>query len=264
MRREPPLKLERSPLVLVLSQIRFSALLTMEEHVPAIQADLRKLGYTRFADERIQQVAFGQGEPKTIVGTRWAFPNRPRTEVVIVAPSFLVYETSNYDVFETFVERISAVIQVVARATGIDFAEQVGLRYLDLIRQAGGKAASDFLRPHVRGLSSDDLSAKVTGHQFTTQAQSASGDLYVRSFEKSGPGFLPPDLVSTHLEFKPDAEQLAEETYRLLDIDHIAKREVGFAPEPLAELLWALHDVSSKAFRAAVTQEAVDFWKKEG
>lgn len=221
------------------------------------------LGYTRFSEERIQQVTFGGSEVRTGVDVRWVFPNRARSEEVVLAPSFVVYETSNYDVFETFVERISAVIRVVADATKIDFVEQVGLRYVDLIRPAGERTASDFLRPHVRGLSSADLGARVTGHQFMTQAQSDSGDLYVRSFEKSGTGFLPPDLVSTHLQFKPDQEELAEETYRVLDIDHIAKREVEFTAAPIAQLLWELHSTSSKAFLAAVTDDAVTFWKKE-
>ena len=262
MRKEPPLKLERSPLVFVLTQVRFPALLSMEEHVAVIQAGLRGQGYTRFSEERIQQVAFGGGDVKTSFNTRWAYPNRARTEAVILAPSFIVYETSDYDVFDTFVDRFSAVVEVVADATKIDFAEQVGLRYVDLIRPAGGRAASDFLRERVRGLSTEDLGAKVTGYQFMTQAQTDCGDLYVRSFEKSGSGFMPPDLVSTHLEFKPDTEELANETYRVLDIDHIAKSEIEFASAHLVARLWSLHDTSSKAFRAAVTEDAVDFWKK--
>lgn len=263
MRNQPPLKLERSPLVFVLSQVRFPALLSMEEHIAAIQAGLRKEQFTRFSQESIQEVTFAKGEIKTGLNTRWAFPNRRRTEAVILAPAFLVYETSDYDVFETFVARFSSVLDVVAAATNIDFVEQVGLRYLDLIRPAAGFAASDFLREQVRGFSSDDLGVKVVGHHFMTQAQTESGELYIRSFEKSGPGFMPPDLISTHLEFKPDPEQLANETYRVLDIDHIAKGEIEFASAPLEKTLWDLHDVSSAAFRAAVTEEAMDFWKKE-
>lgn len=41
MRSTPALKLERSPLVLVLSQVRFPALLSMSEHVAEIQTRLR-------------------------------------------------------------------------------------------------------------------------------------------------------------------------------------------------------------------------------
>ena len=41
MRTEPALKLERSPLILVLSQIRFSPVLKMADFVPDIQEKMR-------------------------------------------------------------------------------------------------------------------------------------------------------------------------------------------------------------------------------
>ncbi len=263
MRKAPPLKLEQSPLVLVLCQVRFPALLGMQDYVATIQADLREQGYTRFSQERIQQVAFGGGEIKTNLDTRWVFPNRAFTEAVVLAPNFVLYQTSDYDVFETFVERLSGVIDAVAKATRVDFADQAGLRYVDLIRPAGDRSASEFLREQVRGLASATLGARVARQQFITQAQSDFGELFVRSFESSGPDFMPPDLVSTHLKLKPDPKELADETYRVLDIDHIARREIEFASAPLAETLWMLHDASSRAFRAAVTAEALEFWREK-
>jgi len=263
MRKQDALKLERSPLVLVLSQVRFPAVLKMHEHVEAIQDALRGLGFPRFDEEQIQQVTFGGPAPKMEQGKRWVFASRDKTEAVILAPAFVVYETSKYDIFETFIERFAPVLDLIREQTATDFAERLGLRYLDLIRPTEEQAASDFLRERVRGLSQEDLGAKHSRHQFITQAVTEHGELNIRSFENTGAEFLPPDLVSTHLDFQAETEKLAGETYRILDIDHITKTEVDFTSKALTEKLWDLHEYSSKAFLAAVTQEAITFWKKE-
>jgi len=262
-RKEPALKLERSPLVFVLSQVRFPAVLKMEDHVPDIQEALRKQDFPRYNKEDIQQVTFGGTELKAERDKRWVFASRSRREAVILSSNFVVYETSDYDVFETFTERFAPVLELIAATTSTEFVEQLGLRYVDLIRPTEKKAACEFLRQNVRGLSQEDLGAKSSRNQFSTQARTEHGDLFVRSFENTGPNMVPPDLVSTHLRFKTDPDDLKDELYRILDIDHISKGEFDFRPEQLIEKLWDLHDFSNKSFEAAVTEEAIEFWKRE-
>jgi len=264
MRKEPPLKLERSPLVFVLSQIRFPALLKMADYLPEIQESLRQDGFSRFAKEDIQEVTFGGPSIKAERDIRWVFAARDRSDAVLLAPSFVVYETTRYDVFETFTERFGKVLDLVGSVTKIDLVEQVGLRYVDLIRAVQGRPAANFLRECVRGLSKEDLDAKSSRYQFMTQAKTEHGDLYVRSFENTGPQFMPPDLVSTHLQFGVEDDDLKGEFYRVLDIDHIAKGEFDFTAEALIRKLWDLHDHSTKAFRASVTAKAIEYWKAEG
>jgi len=264
MRRTPALKLERSPLVFVLSQVRFPALLKMGDYVPDIQEFLRNDGFLRFERAKIQQAIFDSQEVKFESDVRWVFADRSRSEAVVLSPSFVVYETTKYDVFRTFTARFEKVLEVVASVTRIDLAEQIGLRYVDLIRPVAGKNAADFLREHVRGLSETNLGAESSRHQFVTQAKTEHGELYVRCFENSGPNFMPPDLVSTHLQLRVKGEDLREELYRVLDIDHIAGEELDFDPKVLIQKLWDLHDYTDMAFRAAVTEEAIEYWKAKG
>ncbi len=242
--------------------LRLPAVLKMHEHIETIQDALRAQGFQRFEEEQVQQVTFGGPTPKVEQGKRWVFSTRNKTEAVVLAPAFVVYETTKYDVVETFTERFSPVLDLIAAETDTEFAERVGLRYLDLIRPTDHLHASEFLRERVRGLSQDDLGAKHSRHQFITQATTEHGDLNVRCFENTGPEFLPPDLVSTHLDFGVDPDELTGEVYRILDIDHIAKAEVDFTSEALIAKLWELHEFSSKAFLAAVTEDAIKFWKE--
>jgi len=153
------------------------------------------------------------------------------------------------------------VLSLLKDTVKIDFAEQLGLRYVDLIRSIDGTQAKDLLRTNVRGLSDSDLGASQCRQHFLTKAVTPLGELFVRSVEDSGESFLPPDLADTSLDFGITP---TEEAFRILDTDHIAKGQWDFDPKALVERMWELHGFSTKAFEAAVTPEAIEIWRKKG
>lgn len=261
MRKRQPLKLEKSPLVLVLAQVRFSPVLLIKEYIPAIQEELRRQRYSDYRAEQIQQVMFTGAEVKAEQANRWVFASRDRRDAVIIAPDFVVYETSSYDVFETFLERFEPVLALLRDKVSPDFAGQVGLRYVDLIRPAQGRAASEYLCESLRGLSKERLKAISVLQQFIVQAKTPHGELTVRSFETSAESMLPPDLASAHVELVLTLD--ANETCRILDIDHISRAKTDFDPPVLVDRLWNLHGPSEDAFLAATTPEAIEFWKSK-
>ncbi len=258
MRKEPGLKLKRPPLIFVLVQVRFPTYLKMSQHMPDIQESLRAVGFNRYDEELTQQVIFGP-EIKTESGRRWVCASRDRHEAAVLTSDFVVYETTRYDVFETFVERFRQIVDVVKERVAIEFSERIGLRYVDLIRKAEHLEASDFLRESLHGLTSEDLKASKCRQQFVIQAKTPHGDLKVQSYENSGSNFMPPDLASTHLEF--DVELPKEEVFRVLDCDHIYRGEVDFDSDSLEKKLWELHEGITTAFQAAVTSNAMTYWK---
>ena len=251
-------RLPFAPLVFVLAQVRFPAVLKMSKYVPEIQDLLRQQGFTGYAEEQMQQVIFGP-QIKTEIGNRWVFANRDRREAVVLATNFVVYETTKYEVFGTLADRFRGVLRIIKEQAGLQFAEQLGLRYVDLIRQGKGMELRDFLREPLRGLTSDDLGTTSAQCQFVIQAKTPYGDLHIRSFEGSGGDFMPPDLASTHLEYSVTLSQ--EEIFRILDFDHISRGEVDFDAETVLDKMHALHESTSRAFHAAVTPEAIEYWK---
>jgi uncharacterized protein (TIGR04255 family) len=260
-RKIPALKLTKSPLVLVLAQIRFPAVLKMFTYVPEVQESLRQAGFSRYAEEQIQEIVFGP-EIKTEKGSRWLFATRDKRQAVVLTNDFVVYETTQYDVFETFLDRVRAMVDVIKAKVQVDLSEQIGLRYVDLIRQINGRAPRDLLKEPLRGLTNDDLDASESRQQLMVQAKTQHGFLNLRMIENLGPSFMPPDLASTHLDFPATLEQ--KEVYRLLDFDHIFRGDVDFEAKAIEEKLAALHESTTKAFRAAVTTEALDYWKGGG
>ena len=191
MRSTEGLKLTNTPLVLVLSQIRFSEVLKMDKFVPDIQEVFKVLGLSRFTQEESQQFIFGPAV-RTKASTRWVFSDRKKNEAVILSNDFFVYQVSKYDVFDTFSERLDALLKKLVGIVGIEFAEQVGLRYLDLIVGSDEHSVDSFISDSLQGLSASDLGVDKANHQFVINVQTECGTLFLRSFENSGGSFCHP------------------------------------------------------------------------
>lgn len=259
-RSVPGLKLNQSPLVLVLTQIRFPAVLRIDKHIPDIQESLRELGLTRFNQEESQQVIFGP-EVKTNASTRWVFSNRKQDEAVVLANNFFVYEVSQYDVFDTFVERLLTVLKPIYETAKLSFSDQIGVRYVDLLRGNESHTIDSLVCESLRGLTADQLGMKAANHQFVIQGPTEHGILWLRSFENTGEQFLPPDLQTEHLKHAVHTSK--DDKFRVLDFDHIARAEIDFVEDDLRSKLWDLHEHTDRAFRAAVTKEARANWGDE-
>jgi uncharacterized protein (TIGR04255 family) len=261
MRQTPGLKLERSPLQFVLVQVRFSPVTAMREYVPPLQDKLRKSGFPGFNKEQIQQVTFGP-EPTAETSTRWCFVSRDKREGVVLTEDFVVYETTRYDVFETFAERVSNVLSELNAVAEIGFASQIGLRYVDVVRPLDGHPSAWFVREQFQGLSAESIEEAEVINQFLSVVKTPEGHLKLKSLEGRGPGFMPPDLETTRLEF--DLQLTEEDEFRILDFDHVWKGEIDFVPDDIVSRMWALHGSIEKTFKATVTREAMAVWESKG
>lgn len=260
MRTGQPLKLENSPLVLVLSQIRFAPILKMSEYIPDIQEVMRKAGLVRFAQEETQQIVFG---PKMTTNqqTRWIFSNREENEAVVLTNDFFVFEVSKYDVFETFLDRLLSLFEHVRHSADLTFSSRLGIRYIDLLLPNEKHSVDDLIASTLRGLPADVLGTKGATYQFVIESQTDLGTFFIRSYENSGEEFLPPDLKTQHLKFEKSTTSSDE--FRILDLDHVSNQEVDFDGDALKTQFWKLHETTEKGFAAATTPDAMKYWKGE-
>lgn len=259
MRKSPVLKLLRSPLIFVLIQVRFSPVKLMREFVPKLQDHFRKSGFPRFDEEQFQQVIFGP-KPETLTGSRWCFGSRDKHQSIVLTEDFVVFETNQYNLFDDFVDQFRNVLTKLREVAEIEFANQIGLRYVDLIRPLDGHPPEWFLREEVRGLQASSLSAEHVINRFSATIKTSEGELRLRSIEASGTGFMPPDLEATRLDF--DIPRKDEEPFRILDFDHIWRGEMDFSVDEIANKMWGLHEFIEKTFRATVTEDAMKVWER--
>jgi len=256
-RKIPFLKLEKSPLVLVIAQVRISSVLGMENYLPKIQEPLRKAGFPKFKAEQTQNIVAGP-VPQFISSVRWLFHNADNTECVVLATDFIALLTSKYDVFEAFIGKLQTVLQVLNEAVGVELALRLGLRYVDLIRPVEGKSLADYLQPGLLGLPPAELGVESFLTQFDSRGKTPVGNLTVKLHQNKKGLFIPPDVTGSDLKF--DVVLKPGETITLLDIDHSSPAQRPFKPDALANAMWDLHEHSALAFRKATIPSALDLW----
>ena len=257
-RSNPALHLNNSPLAMVLTQLKFPSYLNMEKQVPDIQEALRNSGLVRFTKEQTQQLVFGP-EIKQSNSVRWVFADRDRKEAIVLANNFVVYEVSAYNTFDEYLSRMLELLNPVKEFANLEYLEQLGIRYVDVLCDSSGLAIEELICQSLRGLSSESLGMTDSNYQFAVQGDTPFGTLVVRSFEGTGPQFMPPDLQTEHLIF--DTKIQNGDRFRVVDFDHICKSDVNFEDKELSGKLWEMHDHTDIAFRKIVTEQALEFWK---
>ena len=157
-RSRPALLLKNSPLILSLVQVRISPVLQMKSFVPEIQERLRKRGYPRYAEAQTQEIVLTGGpEPMLNSSSKWVFGDRDLKTAVVVAREFVTLETTAYETFDLFVERMAEALRVVGEVAQVDLAERLGLRYLDYVRPLGNDSMADYLSAGLMGIDGDGL-----------------------------------------------------------------------------------------------------------
>ncbi len=259
-RHDPIDELARPPLALVIGQVRFAPVRKMPEMVDDLQETMRHVGLERFDEEKVQQVHFGPKITTTDV-TRWVFRNRNRTESVFLTQDFIVLATSEYERFEAFQGRLVSLVDELQKIASPSFAEQVGIRYLNLLREIDGGNPSQLVADGLRGLSAEELECEASQTQTMTRSQTDMGVLTIRCLDMVGADFLPPDLQIQGMKFsnKPDDK----ESYRLLDIDNTTSDGDAIEFDDLKDILWKLHRFTSRAFKQSVTDFARECWRKQ-
>lgn len=251
-------ELSQSPLTLVIGQVRFPPVPKMDSLIQEIHAGMRGNGLERISTETVQQVTFGP-QVKTAEVTRWLFSNRNRTEAVFLTSDFLVLAVSDYHRFEEFSDRMVALVGEVQEKAELTFLDQVGIRYLNVLRPCETLSPSEQVAEGLRGLAPGPLGVESTRTQALVRCQTEHGVLSIRCIELDGPDFLPPDLQIQGLKFAIQPED--GELFRLLDIDNTTAFDEGCDTADLKQALWNLHQHTSKAFQNSVTEDALKHWR---
>lgn len=248
----PPLRLSDSPLVLVLGVIRISPILSMEKFIPLIQEELRQK-YPRLRKSETRQIQFIP-DLRIDASTKWVFTDREDRTAISVTQNSIALQTTAYETFDAFVERLAHAAEIVGRIATVSELDRLGLRYIDLIRPMPEKAAIEFLSPMLRGLKKEDFRATEMFQRHEFLSSTPEGVLMVRSYESTDQSPLPPDLGGSDLPLKikhPQGERVV-----VLDIDHFTEGPRDFDVPTVAELFWRLHDYCDGAFRVTTTDEA--------
>ncbi|OGS28282.1 MAG: hypothetical protein A3J70_12830 [Elusimicrobia bacterium RIFCSPHIGHO2_02_FULL_61_10] len=230
----------------------------MEEFIPAIQEQLRRTDYPKFNREETEELILGPGtQPKVRSSTRWIFLNKENTAAVVLAQNFIALQVSQYTSFEIFLGALKAVLEIIGKVADISLTERLGLRYVNLIRPKKA-SISDYLQPGLLGLPAGELGIKRLQYRFESAGMTEAGKLVTRLSLSLNGKYLPPDLDGSGLDYKVTLEK--DEPIILLDNDHFSVKQRDYNPAEIIAEMEDLHEYTDRAFRAAVTEQALSVW----
>lgn len=257
----PGLVLPQTPLIFVLAQVRTSPVLTIGEKIPAIQEALRKNGFPRLDQRNIQVTR--QETSGTVQFTQrpqWVFTNRENTLCILVESESIVLQSTNYSVFEEFLQPLKLALETVAEIAAPSLVERIGLRYIDLILPSEGKDLAYYLEDALRVSPWHGCGARTAMFSesiFTTENDT---QLMIRFVEGNQGLAFPPDLLPVSLHFRKNPARTTP--FGLLDLDHSSETPLDYNPSSIIEGMWNLHSLLETVFKSSVTPDAISEWSK--
>jgi uncharacterized protein (TIGR04255 family) len=262
-RTRPALKLHKSPLVMVLAQVRISHVAKMASHIDDVQERLRRTGFPRFEMGRAHEIVVRPGLPPEFrEHPRWEFQNKERSAGIIVMQNAIVLHTNSYDTFDKFAESLRLALDVVGDAAKPALVERLGLRYVDAIRPGPGEAWSAYLKQGLHGLDPAAIGMSTGLQRHETVGTTTVGQLVVRCVQSTDGNFLPVDLLPTTLAY-PSTDPRPGQIVTLLDLDHFSEATRDYEVDEVMTAMWDLHENLDLSFREAVTEHAMKTWKAQ-
>lgn len=253
------IQLGRPPIVFVLAQVVISGLLKISQFIPDIQEGLRKIGYPRTSKASIFELTMSAEKGPSLSGSdKWIFSTKDNSAAVVINEKFIVFEVGVYKGFIKFSEDFKEVLRIFKEVTELELSERLGLRYINLVREASDTTFNDLLQPQLLGLNENSLGLMETTNFYQIRGSSSEGIVTVNLWQTRDGSFLPPDIDPTGVTI--DSRVEAGESVRILDIDHVSRKDRDFAPELLVDALQPMHNRVETIFVASVTTQALDYW----
>lgn len=245
--------LPRSPLVHVLAQIRFPAILTIRspDEVATFQARLREV-YPILEREEIVQVSIGSSGVSPSTEVVWRLSSADRDWRVSLAIGFVALETRRYASRADFLKRLRQIVSATQACFAPGLMTRCGIRYIDRVEGEALDIIDQLVRPEVLGIAASALSSRISHAVSETVLEVELGRLNARW------GMLP-----AHATHDPAAYSPVDRRSWMLDIDVFHENdevfddgEIATRVEHMAEHVYAL-------FRWIVTDEFLRFYGGE-
>lgn len=263
--------LSQQPLALVLGQVRFSPVRQIDRYIPEIQEAFRQYGFPVERAGKVQQITVGRsaGVPVQVIEQeRWEYRTRDEAWSVLVTQDGVVLQTTAYERFEGFADRLQYAVRTVLSTTEherLGVVQRVGLRYIDVVQPRVGEDFRAYLRPGFHGTADEVFRdgthrLHVESKGRTQVGDDVTGRMIVRVVQNYQGRLLPPDLIGGAPKFTRRAKR--GELITLIDMDHYI--EGAFDPDAgwVVARAYELHDRLVETFHEhVVTETAIEVWK---
>ena len=261
-------KMGNAPVYFTVAQVRFNPILNIEGYLSAIQDRMRIAGFPDYKRVELKQIALPfssageDGQPPApifVPQVHCIFGNMEGTTDFVFQSNSLALQTTEYDVFDTFLEIFMKGLEIIDDVLKLHFVERIGLRYLDAVLPKKSETLSDYLTVEVIG-----ISQKLNGemiHSFSeTVSSNKNGQLISRVIIQRGRVGLPPEISMLAPRINKRFTD-AEGIHAIIDTDAFSELREKFNMESINSKLVALHNEINKSFDATVRPHALSVWK---
>jgi len=262
-------KLKAAPVFFTIVQVRFNPILSLETYAPQIQEHFRKAGFPDAQRTILNTInltlkaaaSSGEGSPSQLPiaqSIRFAFGNMERTSCFVLDQGALSLQTTEYDVFETFLADFLKGLDAVNEAVSLSFTDRLGLRYLDAIFPKSGETVKDYLSESILGLT-EKIDDPIV-HSFSeTLTKRENVSVRSRAIIQDSEVAFPPDLLPMIL-ILPDRFRMLRGPHAIIDTDGWSDLREAFNLDRIREQLQLIQSAIKKTFEASVTKNALKAW----
>jgi len=249
-------RLKRSPLALVISQVRFPPVFKVmdQDFISPVQEAIRDKYPVVGQEHEIQMILGPQGVQQSPGQKQWRFMSVDGMWSIVLGQTAVTLEARSYTDASEYFERFAEVLNVVRTHVRPSLVERLGLRYVNEFRQPQCDSAQSW-----HGLIDGGFLGPLDGE--LGKRFRVSRTIQDITLEK-GPGelvslkhgFIPDGTTVTAIP-SPDARMPAVGPFYLLDIDHFSLRRHPFEIDGMMETLDKFHSVIYDLFRLAITPD---------
>lgn len=257
-------RMREAPVYFTIVQARFNPILTLDSAMPAIQDRLRVKGFPDYQRLVVATLNLHMGATPLPQGPmtpliQYTFGNMDKTSSFILDQGSLSLQTTSYEDFEVFSTLFLEGLGVVHEIVSLGYTEKVGVRYLDAVLPREGEQLDTYLAKSVQGLLGV-IDGKLQYAFSETRATDEAVMVVARTVVQNGKVGFPPDLQMVGLTV---GNRFTSYTglHAILDTDASYERRDVFDLDRLRDPLARVHHVAGQAFRASVTDTAMQIWK---
>lgn len=255
----------RSPLIMVLAQIRFESFIGWEAMAKGFQALIQQ-DYPRFNEQQIlpfnvRPTDIGQldGSPEVQAFKYFEFKNADETKCLRLDSGSLTYTVTEYEQYSDFFE--AGWVRALQALTDQHplYLKRLGLRYVDLFQTENIETISEYINPPLAselGLDGWASTNRFAVYDYTRNNQK----LRVQLFQQRGAPPLPPDIASLQIKKSVLQSIDQEKTSVILDMDRMEDVSGVLSAIDLRDRFASIHEDLSNAFRTIITDDARQKW----
>ena len=246
-------KLPRSPLRLVVCQVRHERIVAVADVSRALKVHkVVQDTFPRmdeFTEEKVDMVVgVGGSEVKRAEPQPgWRFQSEDKKWTAVISQSSFSVETLDYDRWAEFKESLDRLTRTFESTFSPKFENRLGLRMVDHIEYPYPSKPKGF-----RGLITDEILGPIVNRNFSNSVITTQSLVELEG----------PDGAKVNLQH--GCQRFGEEYSYVLD--HDCYRQVGkpFNVDEILDTVNIFHDLAKQIFRAAITDDLYNIFRKDG